>query len=154
MWEGCAVEINCWIRQGEKVTLRVPNPRPAEVRALRAALREVRGAAGGDASVAYELPRPVGSAVRGAARATLGVGSVAVTMLLLAVVVVGAETRPTLVAVAAGIAGVVGLFVMVMWQVDVGVTLHRDGRLRRVGWGGITEVNVRDYQRVTVKVEG
>lgn len=146
------VEINCWVRQGEKVIVRAPNPQPTQVKELRAALRAVRADTGGDPSVVFELPRPVGPTLRRAARVALGVGSVATTMLLLALVVVGPGMRSTVLAIVAGIAVVLGLFVLVVWRLDVGVTLHGDGRLRRSGWGGVTEVNVRDYQRVTVKV--
>ena len=70
---------------------------------------------------------------------------------LLALAVVGSDTRGTLLVAAVVVAVVGGLFVMVVWQLDVGVTLYHDGRLRRTGWNGVKEVDVRSYQRVTIK---
>lgn len=152
MCQGVAVDINCWIRQGEKTTISAPNPKPKVVAALRAAIKEVRADDGGDASVAFEVPSPISGAVRGAARVVLGLGGVVVTTLLMALVVVDGDTRSTLLPVIATVTVLAGVFVMIVWQVDVAVTLHRDGRLVRKGWNGVREVDVRAYQRVTVKV--
>lgn len=146
------MEINCWVRQGQKQTLKAPNPKPAELAALRAALREVRAGAADDRGVVYELASGVPTGVRNAARVVMGIGIVVVSTLSLALVVVDAPTRSTLVPVIVTVGVLAGLFVMVVWQLDVTVTLHADGRLRRRGWGGITEVDVRDFRRVTVKL--
>lgn len=147
------MDINCWIRQGEKKTIKAPNPKPKVVTELRAALKEVRAADDGDSAVAFELPSPVPGALRGAARVVLGLGAVVVTTLLMALVVVDSEMRSTLLPLIASVAVIGGLFVMVVWHTDVAVTLHRDGRLVRKGWNGFSEVDVRDYQRVTIKVD-
>ena len=148
------MDINCWIRQGEKKTIKAPNPKPKVVTGLRAAIKEVRAAdGGGDGCVAFEVPSPVPGGLRGAARIVLGLGAVVVTTLLMALVVVDGETRGTLLPVIVSVAVIGGLFVMVVWHADVAITLHRDGRLVRKGWNGFSEVDVRDYQRVTIKVE-
>ena len=52
------------------------------------------------------------------------------------------------VTVVTGVVG--GIFVAAVWRADVALAVHRDGRIRRVGWGGVTEVDLRGYERVTV----
>ena len=70
----------------------------------------------------------------------------------LALVVVGADTRHTLLLATGAVAGLGAVFVTVVWQLDVTLTLHRDGRLVRKGWNGFTEVWLRDCQRVVITV--
>lgn len=150
MWQGSSVEINCWIRQGEKDRVKAPNVSSAEFTALRAAIAAARDDGGTDDTVLWERPR-ANAVLRNIARAVLGFGSTVVVGLLMAIAVVGADTRSTLIAVLVAIATVGGLFVMVVWQLDVGVTVHADGTLRRSGWNGIQEYDLRSYQRITVK---
>lgn len=150
MWQGSSVEINCWIRQGEKDRVKAPNVSAAELTALRAAIRSARDDDGDDATVLWERPR-ANPVLRNVARAVLGFGCTVVVGLLMAIAVVGADTRSTLIAVLVAVATIGGLFVMVVWQLDVGVTVHADGTLRRSGWNGIQEYDLRSYQRVTVK---
>lgn len=138
------------MRQGEKQTIRAPNPDTGVATALRAAIEEVRSTEDGDDSVAFELSSPVGAGLRGVARVVLGMGAVVVTTLLMALVVVDADIRSVVLAILVGVAVVGGLFVMVVWRADVGITVHDNGRLRRRGWNGITEVDLRRFQRVTV----
>ena len=150
MWQGSTVEINCWIRQGEKDRVTAPDVSQAELTALRTAIRSARDDGGTEADVLWERPR-ANAVLRNAARAVLGFGSTVVVGLLMAIAVVGADTRGTLIVVLAFVATIGGVFVMVVWQLDVGVTVHADGRLRRSGWNGIREYDLRSYQRVTVK---
>ena len=128
----------------------MPTPSAADVAALTAAIDDVRRGAGGEAPVAFELASPVGAVVRGAARLVLGLGAVVVTTLLMALVVVGDDTRSTVLAVIAMVVVVGGGFVLLVWRRDVRLVLHRDGRLQRSGWGGVTEVGLGRYERVTV----
>jgi len=147
------VEINCWERRGGKTTLRVPRPKPELITALQAAIDEVRATDSDDISVASELPSSVPAWLRSAARLVLGLGSVLVTVLLLALFVVDTETRGTLVLSLVVVIGVGGLFVMVVGRLDVTVTIHRNGQLVRKGWNGFTEIDLRDCQRVTINAD-
>ncbi len=147
------VEINCWERRGGKTTLRVPRPKPELITALQAAIDEVRATDSDDISVASEVPSSVPAWLRSAARLVLGLGSVLVTVLLLALFVVDTETRGTLVLSLVVVIGVGGLFVMVVGRLDVTVTIHRNGQLVRKGWNGFTEIDLRDCQRVTINAD-
>ncbi len=147
------VEINCWVRLGEKTTFKAPTPKPKAVTALRAAIKEVCATDSGDASVVFEVPSPVSAWLRSTARLVLGVGSVMITTLLLALFVVDTDMRGTLLLAVVAVAGSGGMFVTVVWQLDVVITLHGNGRLVRKGWNGFTEVDLRNYHRVTIKVD-
>lgn len=150
MWQGSAVEINCWIRQGEKDRVTAPNVSSGQLTELRAAIRSARDDGGTTDTVLWERPR-ANAVLRNLARAVLGFGSTVVVGLLLAIAVVGADTRSALLVVLVTVATIGGLFVMVVWKLDVGVTVHADGTLRRSGWNGIQDYDLRSYQRVTVK---
>lgn len=147
------VEIECWSGSDVKRSIVAPTPSAPEVAALRTAIEEVRGGGGADGSVAFDLTSPVGAVVRGAARVVLGAGAVVVTTLLMALVVVGSATRAVLLLVIAAVVVVGGLLVTAVWRTDVRLVLHHDGRLRRAGWGGVTEVDVRAYERVVITPE-
>jgi len=133
--------------------LRVPRPKPELITALQAAIDEVRATDSDDISVASEVPSSVPAWLRSAARLVLGLGSVLVTVLLLALFVVDTETRGTLVLSLVVVIGVGGLFVMVVGRLDVTVTIHRNGQLVRKGWNGFTEIDLRDCQRVTINAD-
>lgn len=153
MWEGSSVEINCWVRPGERDRVTAPDVSAAERTALREAIRSARDDDGTDSAVVWEKPR-ANAVLRNLARAVLGFGSTVVVGLLMAIAVVGSDTRSTLLGVLVAVATIGGLFVMVVWRLDVGVTVHADGMLRRSGWNGIQEYDLRSYQRVTVKASG
>lgn len=133
--------------------MRVPRPKPELITALQAAIDEVRATDSDDISVASEVPSSVPAWLRSAARLVLGLGSVLVTVLLLALFVVDTETRGTLVLSLVVVIGVGGLFVMVVGRLDVTVTIHRNGQLVRKGWNGFTEIDLRDCQRVTINAD-
>ena len=118
--------------------------------ALRAAICEAREDRIDD-EVLWSQPR-VGPVVQNLARLVLGVGSTVVVGLLVALVVVGAETRNDLLIALTLLVVFGGGFVGLVWAVDVGVEVRADGRLIRSGWGGRREYDLRAYRRVTVKV--
>ena len=146
------MEINCWIEAGVKDSVKRVRGSNKDATALRAAIRSAREDERTDDEVLWEQER-LGSGVRNGARLVLGLGSTVVVFLLVAVAVVGSDTRSTLLAVLAGVVIVGGGFVAIVWQVDFGVTIHADGTLRRAGWNGESEMNLRRYRRVTVKRE-
>ena len=146
------VKIECWDRRDEKTTMTAPTPKPEVVTALRTAIEDRRATDGDDATATLEVLSPVPGWLRTAARLVLGIGSVAITGMFLALVVVGADTRHTLLLATGAVAGLGAVFVTVVWQLDVTLTLHRNGRLVRKGWNGFTEVWLRDCQRVVITV--
>lgn len=151
MWHRGRVEITCWSDRGETCSIRAPDPDERALVALRSALEAVRTGDRTDRAVAIELPSPVSGAIRGLARLVLGVGAVVVTTMLMALVVVGSDTREALLVALVVVTLAAGVFVGVVWRRDVSLTVLHDGHLRRTGWGGFTDVNVRDYERVTVE---
>ena len=150
MCEAELVEINLWSEPGTKRSVGGVRGGGRDATALRAALRQARDDASSGDEVLWSQPR-INAGVRAAARIVLGFGSTVVVGLLLAIAVVGAETRTGLLAVLAAVLVIGGGFVGVVWAVDVGIDVHADGRLVRSGWGGIDTVDLRSYRRVTVK---
>ena len=144
------MEINGWIAPGEKDTVKAPNVSAAEETALRAAIRSARDEGGTGDAVLWERPRAA-AGLRIAARIVLGMGCVVGTGLLLALAVVGSDTRSIVLGLLCGVVVIGGGFVGVVWALDVGITVHADGTLRRSGWGGVREMDLRSYRRVTVK---
>ena len=144
------MEINGWTAPGEKERVTGVRGTAADATALRAAIRTARDEQRTDAEVLWRQAR-LNAGIRAAARIVVGFGSTVVVGLLLALAVVGADARSGLLAVLIGILVAGGGFVAVVWHLDVGITVHADGRLRRAGWNGVSEVDLRRYRRVTVK---
>ncbi|MEM9202947.1 MAG: hypothetical protein AAGC53_14890 [Actinomycetota bacterium] len=150
------MEINGWIRQGVKESIGPirGNRDPTE---LRAVVRAVRGDGDGatvaadDGRVVWQQDR-VSVGVRAAARIVLGLGSTVLVFLLVALVVVGPDTRSTLLVVAGLLMVFGGGFVWIVWHIDVGIVIQANGRVVRSGWGGIREYDLHSYGRVTVRV--
>jgi len=85
-----------------------------------------------------------------AARISLGLTCTVGVMLLLAAFVAGAETRPTLLIALAIIVFFGGGFPLVVARSDRGVKVFADGTLERADWGGMSTVDLRRYERVTL----
>ena len=143
------MEINLWIEQGRKQRVRGARGKGKDATALRAAIREARGDRA-DEQVLWCQER-LNPLVRNLARLVLGLGSTVGVFLLVALAVVGSDTRSALLVALTLLAVVGGGFVGIVWSLDVGITVHADGRLVRAGWGGVREFDLRDYRRVTVK---
>lgn len=144
------VEINCWHLVGvtnaprDRVRCR---RRPArEVSELRAAIRAAR--AGEGDGVLYELPRGYGPRGRAVARSLIGVSPVLVLGGLVALVVSASAVGAILVVLGALVGGTTWALATVT---DTGVRITADGVLRAEGWGGVEELQLRDYPRVTVR---
>ena len=104
---------------------------------------------GTDRTLLWELPRRP-EPIRMAARISLGLTCTAGVMLLLAAFVAGAETRPTLLIALAIIVFFGGGFPLVVARSDRGVKVFADGALERADWGGMSTVDLRRYERVTL----
>ena len=143
------MEINLWIEQGRKRRVRGARGKGTDATALRAAIREARGDRTDD-EVLWHQDR-INPIVRTVARLVLGLGSTVGVFVLVALAVVGSDTRSGLLVALTLLVVVGGGFVAIVWSVDVGITVHADGRLVRAGWGGIEEFDLRAYRRVTVK---
>lgn len=143
------MEINLWIEQGRKRQVRGARGKGKEATALRAAIREARGDRSDDA-VLWQQER-LGPLVRTAARLVLGLGSTIGVFLLVALAVVGPDTRSGLAIALTLLVVFGGGFVAIVWSTDVGLVVHADGRLVRSGWSGVEEYDLRAYRRVTVK---
>jgi hypothetical protein len=120
----------------------------AETEQLAAALEAARD--GDRAELLFELSRGFSPLARGVARMAVGVG---------VVVGMGAAVVAFLAPSAAGVVLVfVGLPAVALASVaagrgythDTGLRVFADGRVRREGWSGIRENNVRDHARVTL----
>ena len=144
------MDVNCWTGPGAKDIVRGARGSGKDATALRAAIRTARDEERTDEAVLWEQPR-LGGGIRAAARIVLGVGCTVVVGLAMALVVVGADSRSTVLAALVTVVVVGGGFVAVVWHFDVGISVHADGTLRRAGWNGVREVDLRSYRRVTVK---
>lgn len=113
--------------------------------ALRAGIRAARD--GGSTGVVYELPRGFSAPVRAGARLALGLG---VVVALVGAVVAVVAPSSAVIAVTVTAAVVAGGAALLGFELDSGITIHGDGRLRREGWGGVREWDLRAYPRVTV----
>lgn len=144
------VEINCWIAQGDKDTVRVRDLKSDAQSELRNAIRVAREDDGTDRTLLWEMPR-LSQGLRMAARISLGLTCTAAVLLLLAAFVASADTRNTLLIVLFFVVVFGGGFPMVVASGDVGVKIYADGTLERAGWNGVTTLDLRGYQRVTVR---
>ena len=125
--------IECFVDHNRKDTVRGVRVAGAGAIDVDNAIREARSERVDD-EVLWSQPR-VPAVVRNLARLVLGLGSTAAAGLLVALVVVGDETRGVLlVALLVGV-GVGGSFVGFVWSADVGIEIRADGRLIRAGWG-------------------
>lgn len=140
------MQINAWNDQGVEQRIRPVSSRQ-DTAVLRSAIDAARagGQAGTDVLWRQQRAHPF---IRNMARFVLGVGSVVVVGLLMALAVAGAGGGLIAVLIAFVVLG--GSFVAVVWRTDVGIEIYGDGRLIRTGWGGIDEYNLRSYRRVTV----
>jgi hypothetical protein len=143
------VEINGWLAPGQKDSIRIPNVKAEDEQALRAALMTACEGGGTDQTLLWELPRRP-EPIRMAARISLGLTCTAGVMLLLAAFVAGAETRPTLLIALAIIVFFGGGFPLAVARSDRGVKVFADGTLERADWGGMSTVDLRRYERVTL----
>lgn len=141
--------IECFVDHNRKDTVRGVRVAGAGAIDVDNAIREARSERVDD-EVLWSQPRVPG-VVRNLARLVLGLGSTAAAGLLVALVVVGDETRGVLlVALLVGV-GVGGSFVGLVWSADVGIEIRADGRLIRAGWGGVRDYDLRAYHQVIVK---
>ena len=145
------VEINCWRGTGDKTTVRAPNQPVATMTQLRAAIADARAPESTGSGVLWRLERGFSAGQRAAARAVVGLGSVALVSLAMTAFVVTGRARDYVAAALCGVGLVVGLVTIVAFHYDVGLTVTDDGRLRREGWGGAAEFDLRQFRRVTVK---
>ncbi|MEO0493425.1 MAG: hypothetical protein AAF081_08410 [Actinomycetota bacterium] len=144
------MEINCWIAQGAKDSIRIREQKAKDEKALRTALKAAREDGGADRTVLWELPR-LAEGLRMAARISLGLTCTASVVLLLGAFVAGADTRTTLLIVLFFVVAVGGGFPAIVASADMGVKVYADGTLERANWGGVSAFDLRSYQRVTVK---
>ena len=143
------MELNGGLAPGQKDSIRNPNVTAENAQGLRAALVTASEGAGTDRTLLWELPRRP-EPIRRAARISLGVTCTAGVMLLLAAFVAGAETRPTLLITLAIIVFFGSGFPLVVARSDRGVKVFADGTLERADWGGVSTVDLRRYERVTL----
>jgi len=143
------VEINGWLAPGQKDSIRIPNVKGEDEHALRAALTTAREGGGTDRALLWELPRRP-EPIRMAARISLGLTCTAGVMLLLAAFVAGADTRTTLLIALAIVVFFGGGFPLVVARSDRGVKVFADGTLERADWGGVSTIDLRRYERVTL----
>ena len=93
----------------------------------------------------YSVDRGPGEgSIAGGLTCTAGV------LLLLAAFVAGAETRSTLLIALALVVFFGGGFPLVVARGDRGVKVFADGTLERADWGGVSTVDLRRYERVTL----
>ena len=141
------MQIECWGEEG--VAQRIRPVRGRDAVALRAAIQDARSDERTGDAVLWRQDR-VSATIRTLARMVLGFGSTVVVGLLVALAVVGADTRVALLFVLVPVVVFGGGFVWFVWSVDVGIEVRADGRLVRAGWSGVDEYDLRTYQRVTV----
>ncbi len=128
---------------------RVPD---AETVALRSALRVARSGDGN--GLIYELDRGFSGGVRAVARLVLGIGVVVAMLAAVAAFLIpSAAGLLLLLGVVPTVVLATGAAALGYWR-DTGLRVFADGRMRREGWGGISERNVREYARVTVDGSG
>lgn len=152
LWDHAGVRINCWHEVGRKnakkdvVRLRqVPAARQKELRAAIAAARS------GDAEgVLFELERGYSDRGRALARVAVGLGVVALMGSAVAAFVLPGAAAPIFGFGIVPAAMVIGLTAWFSVTHDTGVRVEGRGVLRAEGWGGITELDLRSYARVTV----
>ena len=143
------VEISGWMAPGQKDSIRIRNVKAEDEQALRAALTVACEGDGADRTLLWELPRRP-EPIRMAARISLGLTCTVGVLLLLAAFVAGAETRSTLLIALALVVFFGGGFPLVVARSDRGVKVFADGTLERADWGGVSTVDLRRYERVTL----
>lgn len=146
------VRINCWHEVGRKNAgkdvIRLRRVSAAEQKELRAAIRAAR--AGDGDGVLFRLERGYSGRGRASARLAVGIGVVVLVLAAVVAFVVPDSAAAIIgfgVVPAAMVAGFTALFSMTY---DTGVCVRADGVLRVEGWGGIRELDLRGYSRVTV----
>lgn len=146
------MRINCWHEVGRKnapkdvVRFRqIPGARQKE---LRAAIRAAR--AGGGEGVLFELERGYSDRGRAVARLAVGVG-VVVVMVAAVAAFVAPDSASAILGFALIPAAMVAVFTAwFSFTHDTGVRIEAGGGLRAEGWGGIRDIDLRSYLRVTV----
>lgn len=152
MCDHARMRINCRHEVGRenaaRDVVRLRRVGSAAQKDLRAAIRTAR--AGGGDGVLYELARGYSDRGRAAARLAVGLGVVAVMFAAIAAFVAPSAANSII-----GLALIPGamLAVFTAWFSyihDTGVRVDASGVLRVTGWGGVRELDLRSYARVTV----
>lgn len=148
----CGVQLKFWSEDdGEMSLTDVMRLRPldvARVEELEAALRAAR--AGDGAELRFEIPRGFSPATRALARVVLGAGVVVAMVGAVAAFLAPSAAGVLLLFVVAPASGAAAIAAGLGYIRDIGLRVFADGRVRRVGWGGMRENNVRDHVEVTV----
>lgn len=146
------MRITCWPAVGHehaaKKVIRLRNVAAGRQKELRAAIRTARDGSGqGELFVLERGYSPRGRAV---ARVAVGLGVVVAISVLVAAFVVPDSAANLL---GLGLIPAVMVVVVTAWFSafhDTGVRVDAGGTLRSEGWGGVREVDLRSFARVTV----
>lgn len=149
------MRINCWQGVGRKNAakdvIRARNIPSARRKELRTAIRAARDGSG--EGELFVLERGYSGRGRAVARLAVGLG-VVVAMLAAVVAFLAPDSANNVLGLgvipAAMVAGFTALF---SYTHDTGVRISADGVLRTEGWGGIRELDLRSFARVTVADE-
>ena len=136
---------------GTTTTFRLRRLDAAGIAEATAAVERAR--ADGAAGPVYRLPRGYSTAMRAVARVVVGVGVVAMGLVAVAAFLSPDNAAVLMAAAFVPVSTLVLSTLAVSYWFDAGVAIAADGRLRREGWGGVTDANLRDFVEVRV-VEG
>ena len=146
------MRINCWHevgrRNASKQVIRVRNIPAARQKELRAAIRAARDGSG--EGELFVLERGYSATGRAVARLAVGLG-VVVAMLAAVAAFLSPDAATDILGLgvipAVMVAGVTAWF---SFTHDTGLRIDAGGTVRTEGWGGIRNVDLRSFARVTV----
>ena len=152
-WQACFVQINCWKSKDTKDVVKAPNQPAKEVTALRAAIKAARSGDADPDAVLWSLRRGYSSTARAVSRLVIGIGLAAAVFLAMFAVVATGRVRDYILVSLLGLLLVSGATAAFAYRYDVGLVIRGDGTMRREGWSGVSTTDLREYQRITVKLE-
>lgn len=149
------MRIRCWREVGRenaaKDVVRVRNIPSARQKELRTAIRAAHDGTG--EGELFVLERGYSDRGRAVARLALGLG-VVVAMLAAVAAFLAPDSATIMLGLGVIPAAVVaGFTAWFSYTHDTGVRIHSGGVLRTEGWGGIRELDLRSFARVTVAEE-
>ncbi|MFT5202625.1 MAG: hypothetical protein ACI9C1_002018 [Candidatus Aldehydirespiratoraceae bacterium] len=145
------MQINCWHETGAvpaRDSVSIPKMPDDRVTELREAITTTRGGKG--VGVLFSLHRRFSDVQRALARLAMGVGVVVASFAAVAAFVAPGSAGMIMVGIFLPAVLIGGGAAVLGYRRDVGIEVFADGTLRRVGWGGITEVDLARYARVSV----
>lgn len=133
---------------GATTTFRVRRLDPAGVAEVVAAVETARGSS--STGEVYRLPRGFSSAARNVARLVVGLGVVAASLILVTAFLAPDSAGQLLALAFVPVSTVVITTLVVSYWVDAGLAIAPDGRIRREGWGGVTDGDLGRFAEVHV----